>query len=404
MDQRVENITTDKIDWVARAESLHDIILANADKTEEIGRVPDEVMTALHGQQLFRMALPKSVGGAEATPLELSLATEAIAKADASTAWCVGQAAGCCWAAAYTPPEVAKEMFEPADAVLAWGPPNGSAKAEKVDGGYISNGTWRFGSGGPNATWLGGHSFVVDKEGERILNEDGSPKMRTMLIPKEKITFEGVWKVVGLRGTGSDSYTAKDVFVDEAFTTWRDSQPDRNEHGPLYSIPLLTAYGIIFSGLALGVARTLFEDFKKLTAEKSAGGHGSPTGGQPTMMRDKPVIQSQVTENEARLCSARALLIEMIEEYWESMVETNAPPLELRARLRMAITWAMLQAREVGNYAFHATGTNGIFEMFPFERRFRDLQAISAQGQSHHSNFEPVGAVLLGIEAESHRF
>jgi len=399
-----EDITKDKIDWAARAESLQELIAGSADEIEAGGRVTDEVMAALHEKQLFRMALPKSVGGAEASPLDLSLAAEAVAKADASTAWCVGQAAGCCWCAAYTPLDVAKEMFEPANAVLAWGPPNPSAKAEKIDGGYNSNGTWRFGSGSLNATWVGGHSFVVGKDGERILNENGSPKMRTMLIPKEKINFEGVWDVVGLRGTGSDSYTAKDVFVDDAHTTWRDSAPDRREEGALYRIPLLTAYGIIFAGLALGVSRTLFEDFKKLTAEKPAAGHGSPSGGKPAVMRDTPVIQSQVTEYEAKLCSARALLIEMIEEYWESMQATGAPPLELRARLRMAITWAMLQAREVGNYAFQATGTNGIFGMFPFERRFRDLQAISAQGQSHHSNFEPVGAVLLGIEAKSHRF
>jgi alkylation response protein AidB-like acyl-CoA dehydrogenase len=403
MDQLVEDITQHSINWVGRAESLQSIINANAERTESGGRVTDEVMAALHEQQLFRMALPKSVGGGEATPLEIALATEAIAKADASTAWCVGQASGCSWCAAYTPSEVAKEIFEPANAVLAWGPPNSSAQAEKIEGGYNSNGKWRFGSGSLNATWVGGHSFVVDKGGNRVLNENGSPKMRTMLIPKEKITFEGIWDVMGLKGTGSDTYVATDLFVDEAHTTWRDSQPDRNEFGPLYSVPLLTAYGIIFAGLSLGVARSLLEDFKKLASEKPAGGHGKPDG-QPAMLRDNAVIQSKTTENEAKLRSARALWIETVEEYWENLVETNNPPLELRARLRMAITWAMLQAREVGNNAFHATGTNGIFEMHPFERRFRDLQAISAQGQSHHSNFEPVGAVLLGIEANSHRF
>ena len=403
MDQLVENFTNQSVDWVARAKSLQNLISENSANIESRGHVTTEVMAALHEKQLFRMALPRTVGGAEATPLEIALATEAIARADASTAWCVGQASGCSWAAAYVPKAVAKEIFQPYDAVLAWGPPNATAKAEKVNGGYNSNGKWRFGSGSLNATWVGGHSFVVDKNGDQLKNKNGSPIMRTMLIPREQVNFEGVWNVMGLKGTGSDTYVATNVFVDDAHTTWRDSQPDRTEFGPLYSVPLLTAYGIIFAGLALGVSRTLFEDFKKLTAEKPAGGNRK-SNGKPVMMRDNAVIQSNTTENEARLCSARALLLETIEEYWERVIETGAPSLKLRARLRMAITWAMLQAREVGNYAFHATGTNGIFEMHPFERRFRDLQAISAQGQSHLSNFEPVGAVLLGIEAESHRF
>ena len=153
MDQLVEDITRHSIDWVGRAESLQPIISANAERTESGGRVTDEVMAALHEQQLFRMALPKSVGGGETTPLEIALATEAIAKADASTAWCVGQASGCSWCSAYIPAEVAREIFEPANAVLAWGPPNPSAKAEKIEGGYNSNGKWRFGSGSVNATW-----------------------------------------------------------------------------------------------------------------------------------------------------------------------------------------------------------------------------------------------------------
>ncbi len=60
MDQLVEDITRHSIDWVGRAESLQPIISANAERTESGGRVTDEVMAALHEQQLFRMALPKS--------------------------------------------------------------------------------------------------------------------------------------------------------------------------------------------------------------------------------------------------------------------------------------------------------------------------------------------------------
>jgi len=43
---------------------------------------------------------------------------EEIAKADASTAWCVAQASGCSIAAAYIEPAIAQEIFGGKDAVV----------------------------------------------------------------------------------------------------------------------------------------------------------------------------------------------------------------------------------------------------------------------------------------------
>jgi hypothetical protein len=63
----------------------------------------------------------------------------------------------------------------------------------------------------------------------------------------------------------------------------------------------------------------------------------------------------------------------------------------------------MNQAREAATYAYHAAGTNAIFESNPFERRFRDMYTISQQGQGHKSNYEPVGQVFMGLEPSGHR-
>ena len=393
MDQAVSD--TINIDWVTRAQGLQDKIAAAADETETQGKVPSDIMEALHDKEMFRMALPRSIGGGESSPLMLMKAVEAVAQADASTAWCVGQGTGCTWGSGYISHDVCKDIFGPRDAILAWGPP-AKAMAIPVDGGYRVTGEWRFGSGSRNATWLGGHSRVCDEAGEPMKGEDGKPVMRTMLFPKSSAEMIDVWQVMGLRGTGSDNYKVTDLFVPAEYTTWRDSQPDRVEMGPLYNIPLLTSYGIMFSGLTLGVARTMLEDFKKL-AETKVG------GGMTTVLRENAVIQSQVSVNEAKLRSSRAFLIEMIEEYWSVQCSGEPPSYDVRARLRLAITYAMNQAQEVANFAFQACGTNAIFEVNPFERRFRDIHTVLAQGQSHVSNYEPVGQVLMGLPPSGHR-
>lgn len=382
-------------DWIARARKLAPMIEAAADRTESEGKVPKDVMDALHDAEMFRMLLPRSMGGGEATPMELAQVLEIVSGADASTAWCLGQALGCSFAAAYTAPEVARDIFGPKDAVLAWGPP-GKAQAVPVDGGYRSTGLWRFGSGSRNATWLGGHSPVVDADGNRLMNENGSPKMRTMLFKKPEAEMIDTWQVIGLNGTGSDDYSTDDLFVPEAYTTWRDSASDRREDGPLYRIPLLTCYGMAFSALTMGVARSLMESFKELAVDKVGGG-------MSTVLRENGYIQAQVAEAEAKLLSSRAFLMEMLEEYWACLSAGDDPSFDLRARLRLSITYGMNQAREAGTYAYHAAGTNAIFEENPFERRFRDMYTISQQGQGHKSNYEPVGQVLMGLPPSGHR-
>ena len=175
------------IDWVDRARTLVPLIAKASDRTEAEGQVPADIMKAMHDAQLFRAAIPRSMGGGETSSLELMQMCETIGVADASTAWCLGQALGCCWAAAYTAPEVAREIFGPADAVVAWGPPDPKSKAIKVDGGYRVTGQWRFGSGSRNATWIGGHSMVYEDENTRATDANGRPVLRTMLMPIDSV-------------------------------------------------------------------------------------------------------------------------------------------------------------------------------------------------------------------------
>src|SRR6266849_1620347 len=116
-------------DCIARARELAPLIAAQADRIERQREIVPEVLSALHDAQLFRMVLPRSVGGIEVDPMTLMQTIEELAKADGSTAWCVGQASGCSVSAAYVAPEVAREIFGAARAVMASGPSGSNAKA-----------------------------------------------------------------------------------------------------------------------------------------------------------------------------------------------------------------------------------------------------------------------------------
>lgn len=374
-------------DWIERARALAPLIESESANIEKERRVTDKVQSALQEAGLFHMLVPRSIGGGQADPWSFNQVLEEIAAADASTAWCLGQGIGCTMAAGFLDQKVAAEIFAPGG-VLAWGPPSG-AKAIAVDGGYRVSGRWHFASGSPNATWFGGHSVVCEADGTPRKGPDGKPVMRTMLFPASKTTIHKVWDVIGLRGTGSDDYEVKDLFVPEAYTTWRDSQPDRRESGPTWNVPLLTMYGMGFSGIALGLARATLKAFMDLAQTKVSSGMSAP-------LADNAVIQAEVAKATGKLESSRAFLRQMIGAFWEHAQHGREIPLDVRAKLRVAITFGMNQCKEVVDFAYQASGTNAIFEKNPFERRFRDIHTVTQQGQAHESNYQFSGQALFG--------
>ncbi len=377
------------VDYVARAQALVPTIEAAAERIESERRIVPDIVAVLHEAGIFHMLLPPSLGGGGADIVAFNEVIQTIATADASTAWCLGQQIASTQAAGYLDPKIAREIFGPPDGAAAWGPPSG-AKAIVTDGGYVVNGRWRFASGSGHCPWIGGHSAVTERDGRPRLDDKGRPVLRTMLFRKEQATWQDIWHVIGLRGTGSNQYEVRDLFVPEAYTTWRDQPSDRTNDGPLYDIPLLTLYGIGFSGVGLGLARTSLDAFMTLANSKMGrGGRG--------LMRDNSVIQSEVARVTGGLNSARAFLREMLEEIWDA-VNRGRATLDQRARLRLAITGALDQSVRVVDFAYTAAATSAIFIGSPFERRFRDMHTVTAQGQAHMANFESAGQALFGME------
>ena len=306
-DRRVE-----ASDAVARAHSVVETLRAAAGRIEAERALPPDVVAALHKARLFRLMLPRSLGGDEAHLKTLAQTMEVVAEADASTAWCLGQAAGCAMSAAYLKPDAARRLFGPADAVLAWGA-GIVGRATAVDGGYRFTGKWTFASGCANATLLGGHSYVFNADGTPRLAPDGRHLDRTALFVKSKAKIHDIWHTLGLRGTASYTYEVTDLFVPEDETVDRDKDHERIATGDLFVFPTTYAYATAFSALMLGIAQGMVRDLTVLAATKTPRG-------QPSSLIESPVFQSQLAVLEARLRSLRAYLHTTIDEVWDKAV------------------------------------------------------------------------------------
>jgi len=378
-------------DYLQRARELAPELAAAADEIERRRELPEPILAALVERGFFRLLLPRSLGGAELLPTAFVPVIEEIAKADASTAWCLNQAAGCAMTAAYLEPAAACEIFGGPRGILAWGP--GPGKARVVEGGYCVTATWSFASGSHHATWLGCHVPIVEADGTPRLYPNSSPVIRTMLFPKSNAKMTDIWRVIGLKGTGSDRFSVEDLFVPQRHSATRDDET-RREKGLLYRFSSLQLYAAGFAGVAMGIARSTLDGFVELARDKVPFRSGGA-------LRDNHLIQSQVAQAEARLAAARAFLLRSIEEITTELAQAGHLTLDQRMAIRLASTFAIHQSLQVVDTAYHAAGSTAIFEENPFERRFRDIHTVSQQLQGRSEHFETVGQYLLGLEPEN---
>ncbi len=368
---------------LARARDVAALVGTEAAAIEAGRALTAPVLDALHDAGLFRTLLPRSLGGEELPPAEHVQVIEAIARADASTAWCLNQAAGCSMAAAYLAPDAAALVWGDPRAALAWGVGPGST-ADAVPGGYLVTGAWRFASGSRHAGWLGGHC--------QLRQPDGGLVERTMLFPREAAAITDIWQVMGLRGTGSDSYAVAGLFVPDALSARRDTDAERREAGPLYRFSTTHLYAAGFGAVSLGIARAMLDAFVALAREKTPALTARA-------LRDNSVVQHEVALAEARLRSARALLLQTLHEAWNGVLAEGSLSLEHRMAIRLASTYATHQAQGVVQVCWQQAGASAIFEGGAFERRFRDMHAVTQQVQARSAHFETVGEFMLGGEA-----
>ncbi|MET0968358.1 MAG: acyl-CoA dehydrogenase family protein [Tardiphaga sp.] len=373
------------IDLVERARALAPLITRDAREIERTRRLTPAVTQALIENGLYRSLLPQSLGGAE-LPLESFMRMqEEIAKADASTAWCLGQCSVCAMTAAYLDPEAASEIWNVAPGILAWGAVK--HQVQVVPGGYMANARWDFASGSRQASWLGAHVGVVEADGTTRLKPDGSPEIRTILFPMSSATMYDVWDTIGLRGTGTDSYSVENLFIPEKFAALRDEPEARRENGPLYRISTNMVFAMGFAATSVGVARATLDAAIELSRGKTPQAQKA--------MRENNSVHGVVGRLEAQWRATRAYLYATAADVWGDLVRGGTVSEAHRIAMRMASTWSIHQSAAVVDTAYHMAGATAVFSANPFERRFRDMHAIAQQIQGRDSHYEDVGKAIL---------
>jgi len=370
---------------VERARALQPLVREFADRGDAERRLPLEVVHALRESGLFRIAVARAQGGAEADPRSQILAIEAISEADGAAGWTlmIGiESLGI--ASAALQPDVVEEVIAKNPEVVFSGALNPLGRATPVEGGVRVSGRWPFASGCQHSDWFWGQCVV---QGE------AQPRLLEVVVPRASYQVVDTWNVAGLRGSGSHDVAIDDLFVPDRFTT-RVSYERLRESGPLFRMPIFVRLAYNKVGVATGIARAALDDFVALASKKVPRAMSVP-------LRERQHAQASLADAETRLRSARAFVFETVDEVWQETLAGRHASAKQRALVQLACSQAVSACARAVELVHAAAGTTANFVSSPLERRMRDVHAVGQHIMVSPAQVEPAVRVLLGLESRT---
>ena len=352
-----------------RARALGPIIEAEADQAEVETTTTPGVVDALRESELFWLLVPKEFGGLDTDVCTALAVFESLAYADGSVGWsAMANSTSSCFAAIYTGEAAANAMFTDADRGIHAGMLGPVGSARPVEGGYLVNGRYSFGSGCAHASYIGAGTIETDAEGNQLSAESGLPAMRVVLIPRDQVEFRDNWDVIGLSATGSYDYVVDDVFVPEAFT-YSLLEHTQQRGGPNYGIGLFAITGAGHAGFALGVGRRALDEITTLASTRIRMAGFATIG-------TEQLFQHDLGLHDCALRAARALVFETYAEADAQARAAGVVDATSQARVRAVATYATRVATDAARFAFSWAGSAGLRHGV-MQRCLRDLLAGS---------------------------
>ena len=353
-------------------------------------------------ENLFRMFVPKSLGGPEMSlPVGLSC-LETLGQYDGAIAWISMIGTTSALAASYLPPDLARTIFAgtgEADGAIYGGifAPNGRAHPCALGDGFRLSGRWSWASGSANADWM----ILGGLLGARSDTPAGERVFRFFAVPRADIILHDTWHALGLRATSSGDISVEDALIttSHCFDLLADAPqtPSAITHLPYFGVLALGIGGCAL-GNALGAARA----FETLVREGSMAGQSR--------------IQSAYGELLGAFLAARAFYWRSVETIWRQVAppderqdqphdqsqdqivagnEAKISP-EDRAVVRLAATQAVRVSLETIRGIHDLVGGRAVYEAFPFQKHLRDAETMSQHMMTALPSYTLAGRVWLG--------
>jgi alkylation response protein AidB-like acyl-CoA dehydrogenase len=370
------------------------VLRSNAAWTEENRRLHDETVDALADAGIFKMRVPARYGGYESDTGTLVAVASELGRGDGSASW----VASVCWITSWMvglfPDAVQDEVFGaagPDASVVVCGTLSPSAMATTVDGGVVMNGQWGFISGALHSQW----QVVI------AINPmpDGTPLPIMAVVPLAELAIIDDWYTAGLRGTGSVTTVAQDLFVPQhrvlplPAILQEQYASQLNADSPIFRSPLLPTASATSIGTAVGLAKAAREAFFQRLPERGISYTSYAS------QREAPLTHLQVADATLRIDAAEFHATRLAALVDAKSANGESWKLEERAQARADMGRVVQLAKEAIDILNNASGGSSVYSSVPIQRIERDIQTVNLHALMHpNTNFELYGRVLCDLE------
>jgi indole-3-acetate monooxygenase len=377
---------------LGEVERIAPLIREHASSAEANRRLSPAVWDAMEEVGLFGMLAPRAYGGHELPPVDAMPVWEAVARVDSSAAWNLVMNQAIAATVAWLPAASARDVLRDGPTTIA-GALNPPAAARRVDGGWRITGQCPFGSGCHNATWLAMPAVEMDGDRPKVDPETGHPVPFGVLIPRAQATILDTWNTLGMRGTGSNDFAVRDLFVPDHLTIaigpLKDPAP--GFEGPLYR--MWPWCGIVGEGsVSVGVAAAAVDAAVELCRTKTPAYNATP-------LREQQLAQFQIGKAKARVDAARDTLYRAAAEGYDEVERSGALlSVDAKIRLQLAVCFAAEACAEAVRLVNDAVGASSIRLGQPFERHFRDVHVLMQHSDKSSARYASAGRLMFGLE------
>jgi 3-hydroxy-9,10-secoandrosta-1,3,5(10)-triene-9,17-dione monooxygenase len=378
-------------EFIRRAAALRPLLEQNAARTEAERRIPQEIINALEDAGLFELMVPRRFGG-HAVSMETVLRVSAeLAKGCPSTSWVQTLMGVSSWFATRSSQKLQEDVFHKTIKPRLCGGLMPSCDLQAVDGGALVTGRWDFTSGCWHSNWC-----IC---GVPILNRGvKTDESGWAFIPMSDLAIEDTWLAAGMKGTGSNTVVAENLFVPaHRLMTLRGEHADgdwvqRYEPEPCDYWPLMSVLVLVLIGPVLGAAEGAFD---------AVVGGALQRGIKYTVYHrrsDSAVVQHDIANAAMMIDTARFHVFRAVADVDRAGAGIQ-PDYVTRARLRADCGYAARAASEAVNLLMSVAGGSAFKESNPVQRFWRDVNVAGRHSALvTATGLEIYGRALLGLK------
>ncbi|WP_405970775.1 acyl-CoA dehydrogenase family protein [Streptomyces sp. NBC_00988] len=381
-------------DIVRRARDLVPLLRSHADRADRERIIPEAVIRALDEAGMWQLTVPRRFSGHETDITTFVRAVTELGRGCGSAAWVTMISNAVSWFVGMLPGDAQKEVFGARPNVPLCSVKTQTPDARRVEEGIVVSGRWTFASNSLNAEWTLIGVPVLASDGTWVEAGQG-------LVPMSDITVEDTWDVTGMRGTGSNTLVADEIFIPDHRVLPLDSAgeggvPTEFSDETLYQSAYIPVLALIPAAPLLGLATTALE----LSLERLPKRPVAYTGYKSSA--DSPTVQLAVAEASAKIDMAYLCMWHAAEEIDAVAKAHETMPLLDRARIRRDVAFITRSCQEAVEILLDANGASCFAHANPLQRIWRDVETGSRHGMLVPGvNLEVYGRALLGADLDA---